>query len=290
MNRPFSLPNAAFQNRAEAALSHGFLPRGWISGLTLSNDSTDATNDIGIAAGVCRTTCAIVDGSPSTLSRHQRDIDIPVSIIKQIDVAWAPDNYDPEGYSGGGRSGGRSSSSLSDTTWHVFAIGSANLPPDVLIHDSVTQSSVLGALPSGYNCYRRIGSIIRSTSIRAFTQIEDSFWYVTPPLDVSGSSNITTTSALYTLTVPAGLRVKARMNVYLLGQAYAYLRHPSDTDSAPSLTAAPLATIFAVAATVNSVQTECFTNTSAQIAGRSNVTTDIKIATLGYEDARGRDL
>jgi hypothetical protein len=40
--------------RYEAREALGYLPRGWIDGLTLSNDTTDATNDIGIAAGCAR--------------------------------------------------------------------------------------------------------------------------------------------------------------------------------------------------------------------------------------------
>src|ERR1700754_1262771 len=107
MNAPLRLPNSAIEKALALRYAQGSLPRGWIDGLTLSNDGTDATNDIGIASGSARSTSRIVDGAVSTLTRDQCDIDLPVAIIKQLDVAWAPENYDPDGFGGGDRSGGR---------------------------------------------------------------------------------------------------------------------------------------------------------------------------------------
>ena len=146
------------------------LPFGYLSGLTLSSDATDATNDIAIAAGVC---CSEVNKlhwhnqGPSTLDRHQVNISIPVGIVKQLDAAWAPENYDEvNGFTGGVgvRSGGRSGSSLADGLWHVFAIGGSDTKDDILFHDSTVVSSVLAALPGDFTAYRHLGSFQRSSN------------------------------------------------------------------------------------------------------------------------------
>jgi hypothetical protein len=299
MNRHFALPNAAAEKRFLRKEAEGlWLPRGWIDGLTLSNDTTDATNDVVIAPGVCRSTVRLVDGVPSTLARDQVDIEIPVSIIKQLDVAWAPENYDPQGYSGGGRSGGRSASSLTDTTWHAYAIDCPGQQPDIMFHDSATQSSVLSALPSGYTAYRRIGPLLRSTSIRAFTQYGDEFLLASPVLDVN-ASNPGTSAVTAALTCPTGIAVKAIINASLFGTTsstqIAYLSALSATDLAPSFTVAPLGQVSTVISVNNlltdSSQMEIWTNTSAQIRYRlsaSAAADGIRIATCGWIDQRGR--
>src|SRR5581483_6793069 len=105
---------------------HGVLPRGYIDGLTIANDTTDAVNDISVAPGCCRSTVNMAfsfDNAPSTLTRHQRDIEFSRTMIKQLDVSWAPENAGRSD-----RSGGRSSAAIANGTWHVFAIGGSGLP------------------------------------------------------------------------------------------------------------------------------------------------------------------
>lgn len=216
MQRPFGLAADSLLKLLERRVRRGFLPYNHLGGLTLSNDTTDATNDISIAIGSARSSVNVVDGAASTLPSDQIDLELPVSIIKQLDVAWAQDNYNPiDAVSGGDRSGGRSSSAIANTTWHVFLIGGRNVKTDILFHDSVTQSSILAELRMGYTAYRRIGSIVRTGgAIKAFTQFDDRFLWTTPPLDFDtqapGTSAVTAT-----LTVPTGIVVEADVSVGL---------------------------------------------------------------------------
>jgi len=284
MERPFGLPASAIEKRVERRFAQGFLPRGWIDGLILSNDSTDATNDIAISAGVCRSTSNLIDGVASTLARDQIDMEIPVAIIKQLDTAWAPENYDPEGFSGGDRSGGRSPSTLSNTTWHVFVIGGGGLPPDILLHDAVTATAVL---PTGYTAWRLIGSVVRTGgSVKPFVQDGDLFMWVTPVLDVSNNTPGTSANTA-TLTVPTGVRVLALMNAMMnVGQLYL---SPLDvTDQAATNGANPISTVDSGTGD-GAGQAQVLTNTSAQIRYRTAQNVLVAIATLGYWHRRGRN-
>jgi hypothetical protein len=58
VNLPLGLPGDGPIHRFEKLEAYGWLclPPGWISGLILSNDGTDATNDIAVSKGVCRST------------------------------------------------------------------------------------------------------------------------------------------------------------------------------------------------------------------------------------------
>lgn len=291
MNGPFALPGSSPSHEVERHLREGWLPRGWIDGLTLSNDTTDATNDIGIAAGVARSTVRLVDGTPSTLARDQIDLELPVGIIKQLDVAFAPENYDPDGYSGGDRSGGRSSTSLSNATWHALLVGGNGLQPDVLLHNSLTQSSVLAEMQKigGYTAYRNIMSIVRaSAAIRAFTQLGNNVLWSLPIMDVDNSSTGTSAN-LGTLSVPIGLKLPVWVNVYYsVGGGTIYLSSPDQTDMAASITAAPLSHIFDTIDAAGG-QLSTYTDTSGQIRYRTANTGTVRIATLGFVHPRGRD-
>lgn len=298
MNRPSGLPATAPFKELERRYSNGILPRGWIDGLTLSNDATDAANDVAIAAGSAKSTVRIVDGEPSTLTRDQIDLDLPIAIIKQLDVAFAPENYDPDGYpgtsDGSGRSGGRSSSALSNTTWHAALVGGRGMQPDIMLHDSVTQSSVLAEMQKvgGYTAYRRVGSVIRSSgALLAFIQRDNDFIWNSPPLDENVASGAGTAAVLVTLTVPAGIRVKAYFNGRI-GDNVAYYSSPDSTDLAGSITAAPLGTFGEAAggtATSMGGSAAVWTNTSSQIRRRTIADLESRIATIGYYDPRDRD-
>lgn len=295
MNRPLGLAGNPSLKTLDQWIAEGRLPRGWIDGLILSNDTTDATNDIAIAAGVARSTVNIRHSEPSTLSRDQVDLELPVGIIKQLDVAWAPENYDPDGVSGGGRSGGRSGSSISNTTWHVFLIGGAGLPTDVMFHDSATQSSVVAQLPTGYTAFRNIGAVIRSGgSILAFSQFNDEYLLSTKATDFNGLP-ASTNAILRTLTVPIGVAVTA----LIIGSyrpasstsGYCYLSSPDEADQAAS---AAVHTVKAeLTSEGGSFQTSIRTNTSGQIRTRVSAAAssdNLTVTTRGWLHPRGRNL
>jgi len=283
--------------RFEHLERRGWLPRGWIDGFILSNDSTDATNDIAISAGTCRSTSNIgPDGIRTTLAKYQADLEIPVAIIKQLDVAWAPENYEPEnGIGSGSRSGMRSSSAISNTTWHIFAIGGFDCPTDIFAHDGVDPSAVL---PNGYTAWRRIGSVIRSSgAILGFSQSGDHFHLDVPLTDVS-AANPGTSAVTRTLTVPTGVIVFPVMSVTVKDGTsnpnMGLITSLAQTDTAPTNTLynfgspAAASTSNLCCATIVDVPT----NTSAQVRSRLQATgaSDILlIVTHGWRDARGRD-
>jgi hypothetical protein len=293
VNRPLGLPGSGPIQRFERREALGFLPRGYIDGLTLSNDGTDATNDIGVAAGVCRSTVNVVNGAASTLGRDQMDLELPAGIIKQLDVAFAPENYDPEGYSGGDRSGGRSSSALANGTWHPFLVGGPGLQTDVMFHDSITQSSVLAEMQKigGYTAYRRIGSVIRSAgAILLFFQYGDDFWLKTSNFDANTSSQ-STTRVNYPLTAPTGLVLRARISIYMTNSnagATLVVTNPNLTDTSPTFSTGLLTMISG--ANGQGVDLEIPTDTSAQISARASASgTTFTIYTRGWNDPRGKD-
>lgn len=292
MNRAFGLPGSGPVKRYEQREALGWLPRGWIDGLVISNDSTDATNDIAISAGVCRSTINVVEGAASTLTRDQLDIEIPVSTIKQLDVSWAPENYDPDGYSGGGRSGMLSPlSSISNTTWHIYAVGGGDCPDDIIAIDSVTQATVINAIAAagGFTAYRRIGSIVRlSAAIALRTQVGDFVRFKTP---VAQGVTVTTTRANGTFAggVPSGLALRVQFS-FCVGttDSYVYISCPDDTDVTPT---AAFASARSIAGNVTPGVMEVTTNTSAQFAHDASTgsTTNLDVVPLGYWDFRGRD-
>lgn len=256
------------------------LPRGYIDGCIISN-GTDATNDINIAAGVCRD------------STNTVDITVAAMTGKQLDANWAA----------GGSAGMRNSAvGIADTTYHIYAVATAAGTQDIYAHTSTTVATVLAALQaesggSSYIYARRIGSIIRASStILAFTQNHDEFILTSPPLDVE-ATNPGTSAVLRTMSVPSGIKVKWQGQANWNGVtnlAYIYLSSPDQTDSAAVGGAAPLnnggttVSPSLLIATPNSV----WSNTSAQIRSRvsaSGASDVLRIVTNGWTDYRGKE-
>jgi hypothetical protein len=152
-------------------------------------------------------------------------------------------------------------------------------------------------MPTSYTQKRRIGSILRSGgAIVAFSQVGEDFLWIDPPLDVN-ANNPGTSAVTRTLSVPTGVKVIAHMNVRTGGDTtsrFAYISSLDVNDEAPSGTAAPLAT-FGIGALGSGVAEAGFasvrTDTSGQVRTRieaSSVNVDLRIATLGWTDSRGR--
>lgn len=254
--------------QAIAALSA--LPRAYLAGLTLSND-TDATNDINITAGKARNA---TDDGDLVLSSEQ---------TKQIDASWAT----------GDDAGGLSSSlSLTNDVWYHIHLILVSGTVEVGFDTSLTAANLIA--DHSATKYRRIGSVRRGTATNlGFTQVGDDFLLDNPPLDVD-VSNLSTTAVLYTLTVPPGIKVGARINTVVdsAGTAQIYVSSPDADDEVPSLTAAPLRTMAMKAATEEETMGPFTvrTDTSSQIRARASASsTTFRVATLGWLDRRGRD-
>lgn len=239
-------------------------PPGFMFGLTLAN-GTDATNDINIAAGNCRDAA---NTQNITLS----------AITKQLDSSWAA----------GTNAGGRSSASLADGTWHVFAIDKADgSAPDVLFHTAVDPTSVL---PTDYTVYRRLGSALRvSGAILAFSQDGDEF-LLSVPITFSGQ-NIGSTATLLSIGSPAGIKTRARLRVSSSATASSsnsllLISSPDEADNAAAGTNGDLLASQNYTQAGNVIVR---TNTAQQVRLRSvTATMTISGGMYGWFDARGR--
>jgi hypothetical protein len=172
------------------------LPRGYINGCELSN-GTDATNDINIAAGVCRDKTNAVN------------ITVAAMAGKQLDSNWAP----------GANAGMRNSAvGIANGTYHLYAVSKADATQDVYAHTSTVYATVLTALHAeaggaDYLYARYIGSIVRTAGvIIPFSQEDDEFLLRTIVRSVT-DLNSGTAAVLRTLNVPTGIQVRATVDV-----------------------------------------------------------------------------
>ena len=252
------------------------LPPGFGYGCTLSNDS-DAAHDILISTGKWR------DAADSV------NIVVSSAFTKRIDATWAA------GDDAGGMEDG---DTVGNNEWfHVHLLSSADgATVDAGFDTSVTATNLLAdtaVVAAGLTNYRRIGSVLTdgSANILAFTQIGDWFFWTDPPLDVNTQQPGTSGTA-YALSVPPGVNSRVKINYVLSGGSGGdlyYIRELQNNDEAPSATVEPLVTDIQNASSAAGSWIG-MTNTSKQIFVRcSNASSAIEIATLSWQDRRGRD-
>lgn len=242
------------------------IPRGYIHGLILSNNATDATNDIDIAIGEC----ASNDTTPALLTNT-------ATLTKRLDAAWAV----------GTGNGGLDTGSIANTTYHVWLIRRS----DTGVVDALFSTSASSpTMPSSYDQKRRIGSIIRASgTIRAFTQIGDTFHYTTKITDYSSTSSRAV--AALTLSVPTGIVVQPLLQNTL------YTTSGVVASSAASLAfTGQQLRLAEVNNDTNNYYTGpgvLFTNTSAQINFAVEIFSGTialnEVYTYGWADPRGRE-
>lgn len=242
--------------------------KGYIYGLTLSNNGADATNDIDIAIG-----SAASDGTSTYL------ITLASALTKRLDANWAV----------GTNQGGLDTGSIANTTYHVWLIQRSDTGVvDALFSTSITSPT----MPANYDRKRRIGAIKReSAAIAAFVQDGDFFQWMVPTADVA---TISTTATLRTLRVPAGLPVIARFGFQMQHTSQQATINHWDPAIGSTLPIAQLGVfqVFFNSATQQAGGTvqDVRTNSSGQIyasASSSNLTL-YTLSTLGYFDRRGR--
>lgn len=257
------------------------LPRGYIDGCALTN-GTDATNDINIAAGVCRD------------STNAFSITVAAMAGKQLDANWAP------GAAAGMRN---SAAAITNTTYHIYAVAKADGTQDIYAHTSTTAATALAALqaePSGasYVYARLIMSIVRTgASIKAFKQkLNGVVLWVAAVSETVGTA-FDTTQRNYVLTVPTGidgLSVDCTVAAYQTGGTPALVTgHPDVTLTTP-VVATPLTTPIDVQGNTASVSLASRTlrtvDSSAQLAVKASGTvTGGQIFTFGFIHPRGQD-
>lgn len=158
--------------------------------------------------------------------------------------------------------------------------------------DPIAEFSTTIALPSGWQAYRRLGSVRTdgAGAIREFTQIGDEFWYGgTQPTDIN-VSNQGTSGVLYALSLPLGVNVIARNRIRVQNAAVTVwlFTSPLEADVAPS-TAGFVDEVNGGGSSVY-VRTELMTDTSGRIRARSTNSNGTVVAvTFSWIDFRGRN-
>lgn len=258
---------------AAASITTPRLPAGYLFGLELANNATDATNDIDFAFGECRD------------SADALDILATASMTKRLDATWAA------GQDNGGRF---SSTAIADTTYHCFVI-SDGTTTDFGFSPNVDPSAD-DTFPAGYS-FRRIGSIMRvSAAIVPFKQRGNEFIRDVQITDINETS--TGTSAVTrTMSVPLGIQVNALINVRLSDATPAaghscLVTSLEQPDTAPDTSGLLTVRIPQAGATVPQIASARIlvrTNTSGQVRSRNEASAaDIALvmATVGWIDER----
>lgn len=228
------------------------LPTGYLTGLKVSNNGSDAVNDIDIASGKARS-----DGDAA-------DLTLASTHVKQIDVTFA--EYSSIGTASGGRDSG---DNLTGAKWfRVYLIGGSGKNTQAFISTSSSPT-----LPSGFTWKRRIDFIYwNGSTIVGFKRMGNWRRWNTPTLDVD-TSTLGTTATNFALNLPTGYRWWVMGPVFTNANAAGGLHVASAdvTDSAPSASAAPLG-FGAYSSGPNSGQgwITPFTDTSSQIRARAD--------------------
>ncbi len=237
--------------------------RGYLAGLTLSNDSGTPNTKLDVSPGVC------VDDTGAAMMNLGSGV---------IDCTTVGAN-------------GLDAGSLAATTWyHAFAICKASGGAPTLLASTSLASPTL---PSGYTLKRRLGSFRTdgSSHILGFSQNGDEFLWAAAMGDVN-VANLGTTATLFTLTVPASLRCNALFRAFALQAAVGtlVLLNSLDENSVAANSPAGNDSIITQAANIYvGGHFNLRTNTSGQIrAVSSAASTALLIATYGWIDYRGR--
>jgi hypothetical protein len=239
--------------------------RGYIGGLTLSNDGTSPNTVMDISAGE-----ATSDDN---------------STLMQLATAYTKST---SSWTVGTGNGALDTGTIGANNWyHVYLIENTSTPvADILFSLSASSPT----MPSGYTKKRRIGSFKTngSSQILAFTQVGDEFHWSVPVNDVTIS--LGTTASTLSLNVPTGVIVNALLDVQFSAATNGYaLLSPLDiTDEVPnSITG--YATAFATTSAVIFGTYNIRTNASGQIRGRSTTASmGTNTATWGWIDTRGK--
>jgi hypothetical protein len=251
----------------DVAWSDPIVPRSYIQGLTYAPNGSDASNDVDIAVG------GAMDGT------NTRSLVLSAAITKRLDAAWAV----------GSGQGGLDTGSVADADYFIWLIQRADTGVvDVLFSLSATAPT----MPANYNFKRLIGWLKRASGANVNFKTYElaggglEFSWVTPRRDVNLASTLTTSRRTDILSVPTAFSVVSRIRALIAtaaGGSSAVVCCPDEADAAPSVTDAPLVTLYI--ATADAVAEELFVRTSAAgaIASRGGALTDLYVVvTLGF--------
>lgn len=252
--------NEADLTAAQVRALPGVTLKGYLYGLTLSNDATTPATVLDIAAGEA----ASSNAGPTILS-------LATAFTKKLNTAWAA----------GTGNGALATGSTFGVVLHIYIIGGPTVTTDILA------SNANLTLPTGYTLFRRIGSVIiqSGTTILAFLQTNDDFYLASPASDFSGSQS---TATLTSITVPSGIRVLGYFSISSSSTTNNSVITIADGTNSNISVGVSQGTGGASGGS-GSAPAQQYTNTSAQIyvqTGGSSPTGSV--TTLGWNDTRGR--
>lgn len=247
-----------------------------LDGFELSNNASDATNDIDVSAG------ARLGADRQTLIQNFG------VFTKRLDATFAV---------GTGNGGRDANYAIANATWHAHALGNAFGDTDIMFSRSLTPD-----LPAPFTTRRYLGSFLRrSGAIEPFKQMGDRFWFKNRLLQGGGGHTDPGSSAVtITLDVPTGLELEAMIEAALgdttpaAGSAM-IITALYETDEAPNASFGAgdlyLAPLGATIPNNARGQRSVITNTSGQIRFRvdgSNSDVTAVFWTRGYKIDRSR--
>lgn len=236
----------------------------FITGLKISNNATDATNDLDVALG------AIADSTGAYVLR------LAATNVKQIDAVFA--EYTAPGTASGGRA---AADDLTGGKWfHVFLIGGPGKNTQPLFATSLTPT-----LPTGFTYYGFVESIYwTGATIKAFTQKAGRkiIWTV-PQTDLSVGTWVAADTNTTILT-PLGREVDAILTYSFISSSGTLYGRIEDTSTTGAAVTANSGIAGSTASGANgSGQLTISTNTSSQVRRRSNDASGTgTIRTVGY--------
>lgn len=241
---------------------------GLLFGLGLSN-AADADHDITIATG---------EASDSTNSFL---LNLTTALTKQIDAGWAVGN----------NAGGLFSGSVAVDTWyHTFLIRKDS---DGSIDAGFDTSVTAANIPAGYTAFRRLGSVLTdgSANILPFLQRGNNFIFDVP---INEHNAVVGTGSGTSVTISTPFEVKTEAILFAASTSLAvttlYMR-------ISNVEATDLAVTFSSATHVNGDTNagwrsggiiEVFTDLGSHIRARTDLSSNVVINTLGYNDDRGQ--
>lgn len=242
---------------------------GHIVGLTLSNNVSDATNDIDLAVGEAAST----ETNPVLMV-------LASALTKRLDANWAA----------GTNQGGLDTGSIANTTYHVWLIRR----PDTGAVDALFSASATSpTMPTNYTQKRRIGSIIRaSAAIVSFRQTGDVFKRAAV---TDRSSTAAAAVALLALSVPTGISVQPILAADLTVNINSNVDSGIGDAAAGNIELRYIQTVSTSAGSSSRAYIDggVFTNASGQVYFSTTISTGTIISnnlvTLGWIDTRGRN-
>ena len=242
------------------------LPVGYRSGFKLSNNTTDANNDMDIAAGKCRS------------DDDTTDIILPSAITKQLDAAWAAGN----------NQGCLDTGSKANNTWYYrWVISKDNgLDPDILF--STSRSSP--TMPPGYTKKRLLNGAVRtdgSANNRGIVQVGNLFLFKTQIEDIL-LAGIPTSGTLGVVTCPPDTMAMINLTARSIStRGSVIVSSPYADDQAPGADDTTGSGIKTLAWRANAVyvstEFEVLVNTSSQVRyRREGADVNLSFVTKGW--------